>query len=241
MAIFEKYESRTEVISANGIKAQRIFLANWLTRHEDARNAGAVIGALYPDLNGCFCQSVRFIPTGGSTADGPTHAKVVADYSSLEATQQQTPGWYEESLDFGGEMLVKGGLAWESDDNPAGPDDPATYVWYPRAEYTRTLVIDDITGWTRKIYDATGKVNSSSFLSAAKETWLFEGASVSSFVTSQGDRNWRLTFRFIYRDIGWNTQHRKDDPEVGGKDDKLIDNEGKYIYETTSFRTLLSP
>lgn len=237
---FEKYESRSENITGQGISAQRIFISDWTSRHANAPK----IGDPYPDLLGAYCSRVAFEPTGKSTATGPELAKIIAEYSSRDISQQQDTEYVDESLDFGGEMISKGGGKWESDDTPVEENDPGAVTFYPRAQYVRTFVIDDITGWAKKIYKATAKLNSDSFLGAPKETWLFQGADVVKFVDSAGAFKWRMTFRFVYRESGWNYTWRKDDPDLGGKWDKLIftDEDGKqrYRYETTSFKRLLT-
>lgn len=247
MAIHELFDSRKENISANGITAQRTFLCDWATRHAESPH----VGDPYPDLVGVYCTAVQIDPyswaddgTGHDPATGPNKAKVVADYSSSDyARQQQPENWIEESLDFGGEMLSKGGGKWESDQKPVEENDPGAVTFYPRAEYVRTIIIDDITGWAKKIYEATGKLNSSSFLGGKAETWLFQGADAQKFMDSDGTFHWRMTFRFVYRSTGWNKAWRKDDEEVGGKWDSIIftDDDGKErkLYETTSFNVLL--
>lgn len=255
MAIFEKHESRSERIAAQGITAQRVFISDWATRHANAPK----IGDPYPDLLGVYCQDVQIVPytwADGDPSLGPVKAKIVANYSSADSAQQQDEDYEAESIDFGGEMLAKGGGRWEGVEasarggaagekqgKPVEENDPGAVTYYPRAEYIKEMVIDDITGWAKKIYKATGKLNSSSFMGGKAETWLFQGADAVKFVDQDGKANWRMTFRFVYRDTGWNKSWRKDDPDVGGKWDKIIftgeDGEIHYLYETTSFNTLL--
>jgi hypothetical protein len=244
----ELYNSRSEQITAQGITATRIFIADWATRHVEAPR----IGDPYPDLVGAYCIDVQIEPytwaddgSGHDPASGPNKAKIVARYGSSDFSRQQQPDdWMEESLDFGGEMLSRGGGKWESDQKPVEENDPGAVAYYPRAEYVRTIIIDDITGWAKKIYEATGKLNSSSFLGGKKETWLFQGATAVKFMDQDGTFHWRMTFKFVYRKDGWNKTWRKDDPTVGGKWDSIKftgeDGKEKYLYETTSFTRLLT-
>ena len=245
MALIEKSEGlRPITFATGGCAATRVFTCLWNERYSVMPR----IGESHPDMSALRLRSVTISGFGKNVVTGGWDScKLVCNYSTAQGTGQQASDHIEESITFGGEMLSRPGGKWKDCEEEVKDTDIAG-AWYPRTEYVRIIVVDDINAWISKIKNASGKMNSSSWLGGGKYTWLFQGGDASAFVDQTGNRRWKITLRFIYRETGWHRAWHKEctfDGEKVARWEELRfkpDGGGDYserLYESTNFNSLL--
>jgi len=245
MALIEKTGSRTVTYTTNGLTGQQIFHSDWGERYAVAPK----IGHPFPDLVGLYASNVVLKPFGKNVATGGHEfCEITVDYATRDDSQEdaQTDGaQIDESIEFAGEMLTKGDGKFDPDGGSGlnAPKEVVGGTWFPRLEYVVTKVAADINKELKVIRKKTGKVNATTWKGGKKEHWLFEGASAGSFYNNDGEKMWRITYRFVYREevswqVAWNDKH----PE-GARFEEVffVDDGGAYtkkVYETTAFSPL---
>ncbi len=244
MALIEKRGSRQVTYTENGITGQQIFHCLWGERYA----LSPKVGTPFPDLIGLYASNIRLEPFGKSVATGGYEfCKVIVDFTTKDESKedaQQDGTLIDESIEFAGEMITKGDGKFDPDGSGLNaPKEVVGGTWFPRLEYVTEKVVEDINKWIRIIRKKTGKVNSTTWKGGKKEHWLFEGASARSFHDNEGNKKWRIVFRFAYRDeiswqVAWNDKH----PD-GARFEEVFfkDDSGAYtkkLYETTAFGTL---
>jgi hypothetical protein len=186
--------------------------------------------------------------------------EVVVDYALLGGGQARLPQAPDGTLltyrmDFGGEYMALPGhqLVWQSDGTlPVTPDAVPTL---------RVPIIEHCVTWHRvvnppwsAISECIGAVNAATFLGAAAETVLFDGAKAGWQFTGLDDLQqpqfgWRLTYVFREKTIkvldddqsqlsyGWNHSYRPDSTDQTHWD-RLVDDAGNGMYRTVDFSPL---
>ena len=156
-------------------------------------------------------------------------------------------------MNFGGEYIRLPGqsLHWESDPTCPVPADVLPTLRIPVIEHQVTWRRVPDPPWDA-IRNCTGAVNNESFLGAAAETVLFDGAKADREFTGLGDFlepqfGWRLTYVFREKLIkvveglygtqtyGWNHAYR-DVPFPYSAWDRLVDQNGCPLYATVDFK-----
>jgi hypothetical protein len=283
VAFKELAGSPIEVFGIEGIKAERRLLCAYEDRYTvvtallgDGGEFGGNPQCFYPNCGLARAIRVRIEPFEKKPDDQGAFDDLTADlngYSGqfvelvvgyealglaghpphLPAPEQGTFLTYR--MDFGGEYVALPGqsLQWQSD---------ATLPVPPEAVPTlRVPIIEHHVTWQRVInppWDAiracVGSVNAASFLGAAAETLLFDGAKADRQFTGLDDLQepqfgWRITYVFREKTIrvldaandqatyGWNHCYCSVPlPSAGW--DRLVDSQGNAFYRTADFSPL---
>ncbi|MGA2619836.1 MAG: hypothetical protein ABSF26_19660 [Thermoguttaceae bacterium] len=273
--------SPIETYSIEGMKAQRRLLAAFEDRYAVVAalmNTGQLSGpaqAVYPGKPGVIAVRVQVEPFQNTPDNQGTFDDLTADLNSysgqfVEITvnyelygdgrnsrlPQAAPGTLlTYRMDFGGEYVALPGqaLQWESDATiPVLPEAVPT-LRIPITEHNVTWHWVNDPPWDA-IRACVGAVNSDSFLGAAAETVLFDGAKADRQFTGLDDLQqpqfgWRITYVFREKAIkaldedesqvtfGWNHSYRTESA-AGPVWDRLVDASGNTLYRRLDFSPL---
>ena len=282
VAFKELAGSPVEIYEPTGMKAQRRLLCAYEDRYAvvTALLGGSLAGdqqqAFYPNCPGIVAMRVRIEPFekkpdnreafADLTADLNSYSgqfvEVVVDYElpGADGSHRQLPDPGRGTsltyrMDFGGEYIAppSHALRWHSDASTPVTPDSVPKLRIPITEHHVTWHHVMNPPWDA-IRFRVGAVNATSFLGAAAETLLFDGAKADRQFTGlnnlqQPQFGWRLTYVFREKTVkalstsqgsvtvGWNHCYRPDSAS-GSHWDKLVDESNGTLYRAVDFNGL---
>jgi hypothetical protein len=186
--------------------------------------------------------------------------EVTVDYELVGAGRSDmppvsAPTFLTYRMDFGGEyvLLPDYTLSWASDATAPVTPDAVPTLRIPIVEHHLTWHRVASPPWDA-IRASVGAVNAATFLSAAAEAVLLDGAQAEpEFIGLDGDNQpclgWRITYVFrekIFKvldddqseiSLGWNDTYRPDADNLSHWD-SLVDDAGNSLYRSVDFSQL---
>jgi hypothetical protein len=202
--------------------AVRTMLCAWGDRIaiiNQIRGGGEEIGSLYlytpsatyPDAPALPFDAIHVegLPGENGLSVGPNgmvaykYARLRITYKALDYFDGVTTGTM--SLDFATHTIAlpRSAPTYQfPDGTPLSPQDsPPMRVGIVTIVQTRkNLAVLPTT----MVQSLAGCVNSATFLNGAPGTILFDGAHADRRLTTTGDENWDMTYKFLYLPTGWN-------------------------------------
>jgi hypothetical protein len=243
--LYEDYNGRELNYTIKGITGTRKFKVQ--KGHEGLLPQ---IGEPYPGEGRIKVQSINLSSFGvaipGTGAEG---WQAVVNYSSAQAIEERDKlGLINEQIDIGGKAFtrqVKDGAAkWKGCNHPVSKDEQVPYgLWVPQIQYKATIHVTEESWqrWMKTLKNASNHVNNAFWNGGKKETWLFQGASSSSFNNSSGKRRYKVVLSFTWNEAGWNkAYHARCDKPKPRFEEIVFPEEPKKLYESTNFSKLLT-
>jgi hypothetical protein len=215
-------------------------------------------GSPFPQFPWLFADSLDIEPQEGlapssSLPPNYTKAKVTINYRTRTHDEQKDKNdddrsnpstMFTHSISVGGEFVILPmlGLKWNSDDAPV-TEEVGAGQRIVTTEHTLTWNYCPIPPWS-SIRTMAGKVNDAVFMGAPKEALLFLGATAEREVSSDGARQWKLSYKFSERRVtgntsadGWNYFFRSST----GLPERVDRKDGSRVYSLADFTKLLRP
>lgn len=217
----------------DGIVGHRVFVVDWDDRIEFCRALLGYTRAVghtpvrtraqrYPGYDYLYCQRADCTGLGqagaGAEMIGYSKAKVLAEYSplnlgssnseddSFDADEEDSGLHLEEVWDFAAGTVAVPGAHFTYSDTGESPYESVGVV-VGTVELTLSSENEPELG-KAAIRSCLGKVNAFAWYGASAEHVLFTGASARRVVTSEGERAWRVSYRFRERMVSWNKSLR---------------------------------
>lgn len=243
--IAERFDSRELNYTIKGITGQRTF--NVKKGYEGLLPQ---IGEPYPGEGRIRVQSINLSSFGvavpGTGAEG---WQAVINYSSAQAIEERDKlGLINEQVDIGGKAFTrqtsKNAAMWDVCKHTISKDEQVSQgLWVPQIQYKATIHVTDESWqkWIQTLKNATNHVNNAFWCGGKRETWLFNGASSSSFNNSSGKRRYKVVLSFTWVECGWNhAWHARCDKGKPRFEKIIFPEKPKNMYETTNFSKLLT-